>query len=526
MGLGANSYTTKDNQIVIGDDNIQETLLKGTVILNEIGSPTWDFRAESDNQEYMIFLDSSANKLYLGGLGNGIALSSSSVDIVTNSLTLNGAPISEALAPKLNDITDVRAISPNDGDVLAWNAASGSWVAYPAVDWRVALTQDETADDSDKTFTVPSSVEWQILWVWVEYTSTATGGSRQLEIQLQDASGNVIGQFQTGVTQTESLTYKYLFGIGVPDLTNVRDGNNVTTPLPAGTFLTAGQKIRIWDNKAIDSSADDMTVRIQYATRTTVITEVYYGLSVNSSSQVQTSDKVGAFTRHQILTINNTAQSQTSEKVALTQRYATLTIENSLQIQASENITLPPQTYGLEISNAIQTQASDAIALTQYHILVVQNVTQKETVETITLWIITHYEAIPQDTIQLQTAENTALIFYTGIIVDNSLQSQIADNTELFTDTVILVLNDSVQAQTTGIDKSLVTNIASLAMNNSAQVQTSDNVTFTNMTTLTMNNSVQTQNSNSAGLTQHQATLKVNNSTSKLITDNVTLFAG
>ena len=35
MALGANSYTTKDNQIVIGDDNIVETLLKGVVILND-----------------------------------------------------------------------------------------------------------------------------------------------------------------------------------------------------------------------------------------------------------------------------------------------------------------------------------------------------------------------------------------------------------------------------------------------------------------------------------------------------------
>jgi hypothetical protein len=36
MALGANSYTTKDNQVVIGDDNIVETLIKGVVGINEV----------------------------------------------------------------------------------------------------------------------------------------------------------------------------------------------------------------------------------------------------------------------------------------------------------------------------------------------------------------------------------------------------------------------------------------------------------------------------------------------------------
>ncbi len=133
-----------------------------------------------------------------------------------------------------------------------------------ATAWRISTTEDITPDDSDKIFTVPASTEWQILWLWVEYSSTATSGSRQMEIQFQSSASNVIAQWQPGITQNENLTYKYLFGTGVPDLEAVRDTNFVMTPLLGASFLSAGQKIRIWDNNAVDASADDMIVRFEY----------------------------------------------------------------------------------------------------------------------------------------------------------------------------------------------------------------------------------------------------------------------
>jgi hypothetical protein len=153
-----------------------------------------------------------------------------------------------------------------NGFVLTSNGTgSVSWKAPDS--WRVGLTQNETIKDSDKTFTVPVSTEWQILWIWVEYSCSSKEGNRQLEVQLQSAGSVVIAQWQTAMAQPVSLTYKYLFGIAVQDLTSPRDIDYVTTPLPAGTFLSAGQKVRIWDNNAIDSSEDTMIVRLQYAYR-------------------------------------------------------------------------------------------------------------------------------------------------------------------------------------------------------------------------------------------------------------------
>lgn len=192
---------------------------------------------------------------------NDTNVSASSIHHTLGVGTLQAAPGNHVHA-----LTTLSSGSATQGYVLtADGSGSASWL--PADSWRVSLTQDTNLNDSDKTFTVPVNTEWQILWVWVEYTSTGTAGTRQLELQTQDSGSSITSQFPVGVTQSGGLTYKYLIAIGVPDLTAVRDDNNLTTPLPAGTFLSAGQKIRIWDNNAIDAAADDMTVKIQYAYR-------------------------------------------------------------------------------------------------------------------------------------------------------------------------------------------------------------------------------------------------------------------
>lgn len=133
-----------------------------------------------------------------------------------------------------------------------------------ATAWRINLLEDTNLNDSDKIFTVPENTEWELLWIWVEYISTATVGDRQLEIQLQSSGSNIIAQWQPGTIQSESLTYNYLFGTGDPDLESPRDTSYLMTPMFGAAFLSAGQKIRIWDNNGVDAAADDMTVKIQY----------------------------------------------------------------------------------------------------------------------------------------------------------------------------------------------------------------------------------------------------------------------
>jgi len=200
--------------------------------------------------------------------GSYQSLHANDIDTSSSSIhhTLGTDPYQAASGSHIHLLTDLSSGSATEGYVATADG-SGSIVWLPPDSWRVSLVEDTATNDSDKLFTVPENTEWQILWAWVEYTSTATSGSRQLELQLQDSGSVVIAQLQTGVEQDINLVYKYLFGIAVPDLTAIRDGGYLTTPLPGGTFLSAGQKIRIWDNNAIDAAADDMIVKIQYSYR-------------------------------------------------------------------------------------------------------------------------------------------------------------------------------------------------------------------------------------------------------------------
>lgn len=134
--------------------------------------------------------------------------------------------------------------------------------------WTPSLQADEGANDSDKKFTVPANTEWEIQSIWVELTTTADAGDRQMEIQIQDGSDDVILQVRAGLVQAASNTYYYVFAAGVTELTAVRDSDYVSTIFPSGLVLPAGYDIRVWDNKAIQAAADDMVVQMMVKART------------------------------------------------------------------------------------------------------------------------------------------------------------------------------------------------------------------------------------------------------------------
>ena len=135
-------------------------------------------------------------------------------------------------------------------------------------DWHPSLQADETANDSDKTFTVPASTEWQVLWIWVELATTATVGARQLVVQLQDSASDVIGEVRVGATQAASLTYYYQIGPGIADHTALRDTDYLMTPHMPTIVLPAGYIVRVYDNNAVDAAADDMVIQMMVAERT------------------------------------------------------------------------------------------------------------------------------------------------------------------------------------------------------------------------------------------------------------------
>ena len=133
--------------------------------------------------------------------------------------------------------------------------------------WRVGLVSDEGANDNDKTvITVPGQEEIQILWVWVEYTSDATVGDRQLVVEVQDAANDVIAQFRVGEVQAASLTRYYILAPALADLEAFRDTDYLMTPLPPTLILRAGDQLRVYDNNNV-AGTDDLVIQVQAAER-------------------------------------------------------------------------------------------------------------------------------------------------------------------------------------------------------------------------------------------------------------------
>jgi hypothetical protein len=133
--------------------------------------------------------------------------------------------------------------------------------------WATTLVADEAADDSDKSLTVPASTEYKILWIWVELTTTGDVGNRQMAVQIQDSSKDVVAEWRAGAVQAASLTRYYSFAPGAGDLTSFRDTDYLMTPIPPDLVLPAGYIVRVYDKTAVKPAADDMVVQMMVQSR-------------------------------------------------------------------------------------------------------------------------------------------------------------------------------------------------------------------------------------------------------------------
>lgn len=122
---------------------------------------------------------------------------------------------------------------------------------------------DATANDSDKSWTVPGNEIWKLNWVHVLLVTTADVGNRQMAISVADASGNVVMDLVAGVVQAASLTRHYGFLQGIFRETAFV-GAELQSPIPIDLYLEPGFVLRVYDSAAVAAAADDMTVSFQY----------------------------------------------------------------------------------------------------------------------------------------------------------------------------------------------------------------------------------------------------------------------
>lgn len=131
-----------------------------------------------------------------------------------------------------------------------------------------------TANDSDKTLTVPAGYKWIPYCIWIDFTATATVGARSIYCRITDGT-NVIWQgsqrlmsvsaSQTGGSHIVFGPLGEYFSSSFPDRDGAGSAYDVksTQEYPAMELL-AGYEIHIWDSAAVDAAADDMNITIFY----------------------------------------------------------------------------------------------------------------------------------------------------------------------------------------------------------------------------------------------------------------------
>ena len=127
----------------------------------------------------------------------------------------------------------------------------------------IANQYDATANDSDKTFTVPDNEMWKITHCHMIFVSSATAGNRQIQMSINDADGNPLQDISAGAVQAASTTRHYGFLQGIYRETSFID-SEIQVPIPIDCYIPSGGSIRFMDNAAIAPTTDDMTVSFQY----------------------------------------------------------------------------------------------------------------------------------------------------------------------------------------------------------------------------------------------------------------------
>jgi len=125
---------------------------------------------------------------------------------------------------------------------------------------ELLLVQDLAANDSDKTLTVPAGKVWELESVYVELTTSADAGNRQMVLQVLDGTADVVAQANAVAVQTASGTEYYHWGAYWGTATETPATFHYI-PLPI-RVLPPGWAVKVLDSAAVAATADDMLVHM------------------------------------------------------------------------------------------------------------------------------------------------------------------------------------------------------------------------------------------------------------------------
>jgi hypothetical protein len=134
-----------------------------------------------------------------------------------------------------------------------WSGGSLKWL------------QDATLNNSNKTFTVPDDKIWGLHGALLEFTTTATVGSRRLVFSISNLTPAVVWEGTITSAIVASTTTRMKIAAGLSAEAGEIDVNVLLVrSIPSPCLLPAGYVIRVWDSLAIDPAADDLTVNLHY----------------------------------------------------------------------------------------------------------------------------------------------------------------------------------------------------------------------------------------------------------------------
>jgi len=122
------------------------------------------------------------------------------------------------------------------------------------------VLKEHSLNDSDKSFIVPSGFFWEIDSIHIDFTATATSGSRQIAIEISDEDGDVVYRIISNLANTASIQTDYIFQSNL----NVFSVLSTIATGPLLKTVSPGWTIRVLDALAVDAAADDMLVSIHY----------------------------------------------------------------------------------------------------------------------------------------------------------------------------------------------------------------------------------------------------------------------
>jgi hypothetical protein len=136
---------------------------------------------------------------------------------------------------------------------------------------RVVHIRDVTANNSNKTFTVPVGKMWEMRLIFATLLATAVVGNRALVVDIGNGVANIwycVRPLNAAATESVGVAYSpWKSTADNVGLLRIDTGDALTRIqrdfLPP-FILPAGYTIRIWDTTAVDPAGDDLCVVLHY----------------------------------------------------------------------------------------------------------------------------------------------------------------------------------------------------------------------------------------------------------------------